>query len=82
LEKYLKSERCKDKTSESESGGIRSLMYLMGFVAMTEAEVLDAAFASRSIKSFTSTDPKTGRADALLFQFETRTNSDEEGTVK
>ena len=70
LEKYLKSERRNDETLKAGEHGLRTVMHLMGYTAMTEAEVLDAAFASRNIVSFASTDPKTGRADALFFQFE------------
>jgi hypothetical protein len=82
LEKYLKAERRIDEASGSEDRGSRSVMHLMGYVAMTESEVLDAAFTSRNIKSFTTNDPKTGRANALLFQFENRKNSAKKGAGK
>ena len=70
LEAYLARERRTDEASETSGAGVRSVLHLMGFVSMTEPEVLDAAFASRHIRSFTHTDPATGRSDALLFQFE------------
>lgn len=70
LEKYLEAERHSDETLKGGKHGLRTVMHLMGYTAMTESEVLDAAFASRNIVSVASTDPKTGRADALLFQFE------------
>lgn len=76
MENYLRAERSKDKVEGNKEGGIRSVMHLMGYIAMTEPEVLDAAFASRNIRSFTSNDPGTGRSDALLFQFEPRARQD------
>ena len=82
LEKYLKAEQRIDAASGSKDRGARSLMHLMGYVAMTESEVLDAAFTSRNIQSFTTNDPKTGRANALLFQFETRQTSAKKGAGK
>lgn len=82
LERYLEAERRIDEASGSEDRGSRSVMHLMGYVAMTESEVLDAAFTSRKIKSFTTNDPKTGRANALLFQFENRNNFAKQGAGK
>lgn len=82
LEKYLRAERRIDEASGSDDRGSRSVMHLMGYVAMTESEVLDAAFTSRNIKSFTTNDPKTGRANALLFQFENHKRSEEKGARK
>jgi hypothetical protein len=70
LETYLRRERRKDEAAQRKSGGVRSVLHLMGYASMTEQEVLDAAFASRHIRSFTHDDPATGRSDALLFQFE------------
>jgi hypothetical protein len=70
LEKYLESEQRNDESLKAGEHGLRTVLHLMGYTAMTEADVLDAAFASRNIVSFASTDPKTGRADALFFQFE------------
>jgi hypothetical protein len=70
LETYLARERRADEASGRSGAGVRSVMHLMGFVSMTEPEVLDAAFASKRIRSFTHDDPATGRSDALLFQFE------------
>jgi hypothetical protein len=70
LETYLRRERRKDEASQRKGGGVRSVLHLMGYASMTEQEVLDAAFASRHIRSFTHDDPATGRSDALLFQFE------------
>ena len=70
LETYLAGELRVDEASGKSGAGVRSVMHLMGFVSMTEPEVLDAAFASRRIRSFTHDDPATGRSDALLFQFE------------
>lgn len=70
LETYLAGERRIDEASGESGAGVRSVLHLMGFVSMTEQEVLDAAFASKRIRSFTHDDPTTGRSDALLFQFE------------
>ena len=70
LETYLAGERSIDEASGKPGAGVRSVMHLMGFVSMTEPEVLDAAFASKRIRSFTHDDPATGRSDALLFQFD------------
>jgi hypothetical protein len=76
MENYLRVERSKDRTAGNADDGVRSVLHLMGYIAMTEPEVLDAAFASRTIRSFTSNDPATGRASALLFQFEPRARQD------
>ena len=70
LETYLEVQRADDQASGKQGGGVRSVLHLMGYAAMTEPEVLDAAFASRHIRSFTHNDPATGRSDALLFQFQ------------
>lgn len=70
LEKYLQ------KTKESDMRGQRSValgrrttVHLMGHLAMTEAEVLEAAFNSANIKATPGTDQKTGRADVLYFEY-------------
>jgi Ku70/Ku80 beta-barrel domain len=76
MENYLRAERHKDDDLGNKEDGVRSVLHLMGYIAMTEPEVLDAALASRNIRSFTSNDPETGRSNALLFQFEPRARQD------
>jgi len=65
LERYLEKER-QDDEPEGKTG-TRSVLHLMGHLSMTEAEVLDAAFNSRAIRTWVGADD-AGRADRLLFQ--------------
>ncbi len=70
LQKYLIKER---KAAESPGGadaGARSIIHLMASCSMTEAEVLDAAFGNKNIKTWLTADPETGRAEALLFRID------------
>ncbi len=66
LENYLSDEKREDELEDRH--GTRSVLHLMGNLAMTEEEVLAAAFASKNIKSWIGMD-EAGRADRLLFQF-------------
>jgi hypothetical protein len=69
LEHYLEAERRADEP-EAKSG-TRSVLHLMGHLSMTEAEVLEAAFGSKSIRTWIGTD-ESGRPDRLLFQSKKR----------
>lgn len=69
LENYLLRARRSAESPGGEGKGMQTAIHLMGNCAMTEAQVLEAAFASNKIKSWVATDPKTGRADCLFFQF-------------
>jgi hypothetical protein len=42
---------------------------------MTEAEILHASFASQHVKRTLATDAETGRADAILLEYEHNGNS-------
>ncbi|MEO7690848.1 MAG: hypothetical protein ABIS51_16320 [Sphingomonas sp.] len=67
LEKYLlraKSDARRDKE------GRQSLIHLMAYCGLTEAEVLAAAFRSKKIKPDVSTDRSTGYADRILFEYQ------------
>ena len=62
LEAYLRSEKLRGIDQ-----GRRSIIHLMGNLSMTEAELLSAAFRSKTVNScFVVAD---GRADALLFEY-------------
>jgi hypothetical protein len=74
LEDYLQSER-KDDEQYGTGNGLRTVLHLMSKLAMTEAQVLDAAFGSNVVKRWTATDEETGRADALFLQYDKRGGS-------
>lgn len=62
LEAYLRDEKIRGVDQ-----GCRSVVHLMGNLSMTEAELLSAAFRSKTVESrFVVAD---GRADALLFEY-------------
>ena len=66
----MKDERNRHETSDSLQSGSRGVMYLMAHLAMTEEQILEAAFASRKVKRWTGQDPETGRANALFLQYD------------
>ena len=70
LEAHLKDERNRHETSDNLQSGSRSVMHLMAHLAMTEEQILEAAFASRKVKRWTGQDPETGRANALFLQYD------------
>jgi len=74
LEKYLKAVREKHPDT-----GLRSVMNLMANLGMSEAQVLEAAFASKIVKRWTTTD-ENGRADCLFFQFDKRSGANRDGS--
>ena len=63
LERYLKRAR---KTKFVKRGTIR----LMSDLGLTESEVLQASFRSRRTRRSVAVDPETGRANAILFEYE------------
>src|SRR5665213_2460701 len=67
LEVFLKSE---DSKRSQERAGLRSVLYLASQLRMTEAEVLEAGFKSRKIKSVAGFDKATGRADVIIFEYD------------
>ena len=66
MEEYLKRER----TGDGDYGGIRNIVHLMGNCSMTEAQVLEAAFSSRKIKSWVAKDGEEGPDATLMFQYD------------
>lgn len=64
LEGYLKAE------SSGDDLGQRSLLHLMAKVGMTEAELIQASFQSDHIVRKIAKNDTTGRAAALLLQWE------------
>ena len=58
LEEYLKAERSRVLPNATADMGQRSVAHLMARVAMTEADILEAAFSSGSIKSYVAPDPR------------------------
>jgi hypothetical protein len=75
LEEYLKAERKREEGPSGEGHGLRTILHLMSQLAMTEAQVLEAAFASHIVKRWTAVDEETGRADALFLQYDKRGGS-------
>jgi hypothetical protein len=67
LENYLKAE--KQNASRGDKGQ-RSILHLMARLGMTEGEVLQASFRSKCIERRLSADDKTGRATAMLLEYE------------
>jgi hypothetical protein len=72
LEAFLKNE---DTKKSQERAGLRSVLYLASQLRMTEAEVLEAGFKSRKIKSVAGFDKATGRADVILFEYDRKTSA-------
>jgi hypothetical protein len=66
LEAYLKAEREADE--RDNRSGLRTITHLVAHVAMTEAQILEAAFASRRVQFMTAADEDTGRASALFLR--------------
>lgn len=67
LQSYLLEER---RLAESGADGIgaRSIIHLMGHCSMTEAQVLEAAFGNKNIKTWVITGKDGMRATGLIFQ--------------
>jgi len=53
----------------------RTILQLMARLGMTEAEILHASFESQHVKRTLATDAETGRADAILLEYEHNGNS-------
>jgi hypothetical protein len=70
LEQYLQDQLRSANSKNGKDTGTRSVTHLMARVALTEADVLEAAFASKKIRPLIAEDPETGRAETLLFQFQ------------
>jgi hypothetical protein len=67
LERYLQNAR-REAEEGGEGMGARSIIHLMGNCALTEAQVLEAAFANSKIKSWVAANDE-GTAGRLFFQF-------------
>ena len=74
IDRYLKDSRLveylKSEKNVKEDKGQRSLLHLMANVGMTEAEILQASFRSKHIKRKLAKDNKSGRAEAILLEWE------------
>jgi hypothetical protein len=70
LESLLKRVRAHDEEYSVGGKGERTILYLMAHLAMTESQVLDAAFSSRRVKRWLANDPKSGRSNAMYFQYD------------
>lgn len=64
LEKYLL------QTKGEEDYGRRTTLHLMAHLGMTEAQIMEAAFASKCIRTVPGSDER-GRADAIFFEYTT-----------
>lgn len=65
LEQYLK-----DQKNANVDKGQRSLLHLMAKLGLTEAELLQSSFRSKNIHRRVAADDKTGRAEALLLEWQ------------
>ena len=63
LEQYLRNEKEQDLDM-----GRRSILHLMAHLRMSESDLLDAAFRSKSVACVTPVNWQ-GRADALMFEY-------------
>ena len=63
LELYLRSEK-----ERGDDKGQRTLLHLTARLAMTESDILHAAFSSRHIRSRVATDSETQRANTLFLE--------------
>jgi len=68
LERYLEKARREAESQAYDGSGIRNIVHLMGNCRLTEAQVLEAAFASRKIRSWVATDGENGADSTLMFQ--------------
>ncbi|MCM5557517.1 hypothetical protein [Pleomorphomonas sp. JP5] len=64
LETYLQ------QAKGDQDSGRRTALHLMAHLGMTEAQVLEAAFASKHIRSTPGSD-EHGRADVIFFEYTT-----------
>ena len=64
LERYFKEE-----LSAEADRGRRSVVHLMGHLRMTEGQIVEAGYSSPRIEPIIRTDPETGLAQQLLFQY-------------
>ena len=80
LEQYLKSERGRPQVPGEPSPDSRSMMHFVAHLAMTEEQILEAAFTSDKVKRWTAQDPETGRANALFLQYDKRNGANRDGS--
>jgi hypothetical protein len=71
LEALLKRERDNDEKFSLGGKGERTILFLMANLAMTESQVLDAAFASRRVKRWLG-NGRNGRSSAMFFQYDSK----------
>jgi len=71
LEKYLRNVK---EAAQPGDRGQRSILHLMARLGMTEAEILQASFGSERIRRALATDDTTGRAAAILLEYESPKN--------
>ena len=64
LEDYLKKDRASGKDN-----GQRTILHLMAKLAMTEGEILRAAFHSKHVARPLAANVKTRRAEAMLLEY-------------
>lgn len=64
LERYLR-----DIKAKGADKGQRTVLHLTARLAMTENDILQAAFSSRHIESRVGTDPDTNRANTLFLEY-------------
>lgn len=64
LERHLRDEKLMNIDE-----GKRTILHLIAQLAMTEAEILAAAFDSKKVRSSVGIDDK-GRADTLFFEYD------------
>ncbi len=70
LENHLREER------HAGDQGHRTLLHLVAYLGMSEAEIVDAAFRSKVIRRRVSVDDQ-GRADRLLLEYESGNPDDD-----
>ncbi len=80
IEHYLRGERDRPEVPGEPSPGSRSMMHLVAHLAMTEEQILEAAFTSDRVKRWTAQDPETGRANALFLQYDKRGGAHRDGS--
>ncbi len=66
LEAYLREVKTSAKGGEV---GQKTVLHLMARLGMTEAEILQASFGSKRVKRTLAKDDKTGRAAAMLLEY-------------
>lgn len=72
LEDYLRQVQ---SNATGDDKGQRTILHLMARLGLTEAEILHASFRSKCIVRTLAANKETGRADAMLFEYDDKASN-------